>query len=128
MTKDKALEELFLAAKPTFDDSEQFMASLSHRLDAVEFIKQHEEATLRRYKLCMIATFVLGIVLGGCAAVFILSIPADIPLFTFKVQSGMLLLLEQHSRIISLVALSGLIGLSIISQVNDILSMKTITD
>ena len=62
MTKDKALEELFLAKKPHFDDHDTFMANLTKRLDAVEFIHQHQEATIRRYKMAMIATFVIGII------------------------------------------------------------------
>ena len=48
MNKDKELEELFLAQKPHFDDNEAFMASLNKRLDAVEYVKQHQEATIRR--------------------------------------------------------------------------------
>ena len=48
--KDRALEELFLAQKPHFVDNEAFMASLTKRLDAVEYIKQYQEATIRRYK------------------------------------------------------------------------------
>ena len=43
MTKDKQLEDLFLAAKPKFDDKDRFMKSLTRRLDAVEYIKQHED-------------------------------------------------------------------------------------
>ena len=46
MIKDKALEELFLAQKPAFGDNADFMARLTKRLDAVEFVKQYgrEEA------------------------------------------------------------------------------------
>ena len=36
MEKDKKLEELFLAQKPTFDDKADFMAKVARRLDAVE--------------------------------------------------------------------------------------------
>ena len=36
--KDPVLEELFLAQKPTFDDSADFMAALNKRLDAVEYV------------------------------------------------------------------------------------------
>ena len=63
MTKDKALEELFLAQKPHFDDHDAFMGNLTKRLDAVEYIHQHQEATIRRYKMAMIAAFVVGIIL-----------------------------------------------------------------
>ena len=42
MMKDKALEELFLAQKPHFSDNADFMLALTKRLDAVEYIKQHQ--------------------------------------------------------------------------------------
>ena len=58
MMKDKALEELFLAARPTFDDGDAFIQKLEKRLDAVEYLKQHEEACIRRYRYAMLATFV----------------------------------------------------------------------
>lgn len=48
MMKDKALEELFLSARPTFDDGDAFIQKLEKRLDAVEYLKQHEEACIRR--------------------------------------------------------------------------------
>jgi len=60
MTKDKALEELFLAQTPHFTDSDRFMASLTKRLDAVEYLKQYQERTIRRYKMMMVAAFVVA--------------------------------------------------------------------
>ena len=83
MNKDKALEELFLAHKPHFDDSDAFMASLTKRLDAVEYIKQHQEATIRRYKMAMLVALVIGILCGAISMAFVLSMPTDVPLFTF---------------------------------------------
>jgi hypothetical protein len=38
--KDKSLEELFLAGKPQFNDKAAFMAKLTRRLDAVEYLRQ----------------------------------------------------------------------------------------
>ena len=90
MNKYKALEELFLAQKPHFDDSESFMASLNKRLDAVEYIKQHQEAAIRRYKLAMVLAFVVGIISGGVAMVFVLSMPTEVPLITFKAHTAIL--------------------------------------
>lgn len=127
MTKDKELADLFLTAKPSFDDSDQFVASLNKRLDAVEFLKQHEEACIRRYKYCMVAAFVLGILCGGGLLAFILSMPDDAPLFSFNVQSSILLLLEHNSHLITTTLLSCLIGLGIVCIVNimqDIINMK----
>ena len=127
MTKDKALEDLFLAAKPSFDNTDQFMSSLIKRLDAVEYLKQREEAYIRRYRYGMIAAFVLGIVCGGIILALILSTPANSPLITFNVGSGILLAILQQSRIIATVLISGLICffiISVVHAVNEIIGMK----
>ena len=63
MMKDKALEELFLAQRPQFDDKEEFMVRLNRKLDVVEYLHRYEEANLRRYKYAMVAVFVLGVVI-----------------------------------------------------------------
>ncbi|MBQ9668076.1 MAG: hypothetical protein IJV45_04950 [Prevotella sp.] len=127
MMKDKALEELFLAQKPYFTDSDAFMAALTKRLDAVEYVKQHQEATIRRYKMMMVAAFVVGVVSGAVTIAFVLSTPADVPLFTFQIQTGFLLWLAENSRLIAITLLSLLMTLgiiSIISNVQDILQMR----
>ena len=127
MMKDKALEELFLAQKPHFTDNADFMSALTKRLDAVEFLKQHQEATIRRYKMAMVVAFVVGIISGAIVVALILSTPVDVPLFTFKVQTGILLWLAENSRWIAATALSMLMTLgffSIISNVQDIRQMQ----
>ena len=127
MNKDKKLEELFLAQQPHFDDNEAFMASLNKRLDAVEYVKQHQEATIRRYKLAMVAAFVVGIISGAITIAFVLSMPAEIPLFTFNAQSAILVWFSEHSRIIVTTALSLLMGFgvfSIFGNVMDIVNMR----
>ena len=131
MNKDKALEELFLAQKPQFNDSEEFMASLEKRLEAVEFIKRHQEATIRRYKMAMVAAFVVGIVSGGVTIAFVLSAPAAVPLFSVQMQTGALAWLAANSRPIVSTALTLLmtIGLiSIITNIQDIMSMRNKQD
>ncbi len=127
MNKDKELEELFLAQQPHFDDNEAFMASLNKRLDAVEYVKQHQEATIRRYKWAMVAAFVVGIINGAITIAFVLSMPAEVPLFTFNAQSAVLIWLSEHSRIIVTTALSLLMGFGIFSifgNVMDIVNMR----
>ena len=125
--KDKALEDLFLAKKPHFSDNADFMASLTKRLDAVEYLKQHQEATIRRYKMMMVAAFVVGVISGAVSIAYVLSMPTDIPLFTFQVQTGFLVWLSENSRLITAIALSLLLTfgiVSIISNVQDILRMR----
>ena len=127
MNKDKDLEELCLAQKPYFDDNEDFMASLNKRLEAVEYLKQHQEATIRRYKMAMVVAFVVGIISGGVTIAFLLSTPAAVPLFTFQVQQGLLAWLAANSRILTAMAHSlrvtfGLI--SVVGYVREILEMR----
>ena len=108
MTKDKALEELFLAQKPHFDDHDAFMATVTKRLDAV-------------------AAFVVGIISGAVTMAFILTTPADVPLFAFQVQIGFLLWLAEYSRPIAATALALVMSfgmMSIINNVQDIVRMR----
>ena len=127
MNKDKALEELFLAQKPTFEDKADFMATLTKRLDAVEYVRQHQEATLQRYRLAMVAAFVIGVVSGAVSIAYILSTPADKPLFSFNVQSVWLLWIAENSRMIAATALALLMTfgtISIINNVRETMSMR----
>lgn len=123
MMKDKALEELFLAQRPKFDDKDEFMARLTQKLDAVEYLRQYEEANLRRYQYAMIAAFVAGFIAGGALFAFVLSTPSELPLFTFHASSGILLAIEQYSRTIATIVLSLVMGLGIISIVSNVLDI-----
>ena len=127
MTKDKALEEIFFAQTPHFSDNAEFMAKLTKRLDAVEYIKQHQEVTIRRYKMATVAAFVVGVISGAITMAFVLSMPADVPLFTFEVHSDILLWLLNNSRLITSASLALLMSFglaSIIANVQDIMLMR----
>ena len=127
MTKDKALEEVFLAQKPHFTDGNDFMSTLTKRLEAVEYIKQHQEAQIRRYKMAMVATFVVGIISGAVSIALLLSTPIDVPLFKFQVQTGFLMWVTENSRMVAATALSLLMTMGIVSIINnvqDILRMR----
>ena len=127
MTKDKALEKLFLEQQPHFDDQSDFMAALTRRLDAVEYVRQHQEATLRRYRMAMAAAFVAGIVSGAVTLAIVLSTPAEVPLFTIRVEQGFMLWLIENSRLISTTLLTLLISLgtmTLASNVHDLLRIK----
>ncbi len=129
MIKDKALEELFLTQKPHFDDHDAFMANLTKRLDAVEFIRQHQEAAIRRYKMAMVAAFVVGIVSGAITMAFILSTPTDVPLFSFRLQTSFFIWFAENSRPIAATALALVMTLgmmSIISNVQDIIRIQRV--
>lgn len=128
MMKDKALEELFLAQKPQFDDKDAFMSQLMRKLDAVEYLRLYEEANLRRYKLAMIAAFVMGLFSGAGLLAFMLWEPVNEPLFTFDVTSGFLLDILQNSRMIvsfCLMLLMSYCILCIVSNIQELTKMKT---
>ena len=77
--------------------------------------------------MLMVATFVVGMISGAVSITYVLSTPADVPLFTFHVQTGFLLWLAENSRLITATALSLLMSfglISIISNVQDILQMR----
>ena len=127
MNKDKALENLFLAQRTHFADSDAFMASLTKRFAAAETLKQHQEAMIRRYKMAMVMAFVVGIISGAVTITHVLSLPTDAPLFTLHVQSGVLLWLAENSRLITTTALSLLMTcglISIVSNIQDIMRMR----
>ena len=128
MKKDKALEELFLAARPTFDDGDAFIARLEKRLDAVEYLKQHEEACLRRYRYAMLAACVLGVILGGGVIAVMLAMPAEQPLFSFGVENALLVALGRYSRYAVLVLVSGLVCFTIVSIVNIVVDLLSLRD
>ena len=123
MLKDKALEELFLAQRPVFDDQDVFMARLARKLDAVEYLRQYEEANLRRYRYAMVGTFAMGVVVGAVMLTVILSMPKDVPLITFNATTGILLLIEQYSRMVASLAIMLLLGFGIVSIINNILDI-----
>lgn len=125
MNKDQALEDLFLAQKPQFDDSEAFMTSLNKRLDAVEYIRQHQEATIRHCKMALVVAFVVGIISGAVTIAFLLSTPAEVPLFTFQVETGVLSWLAANSRLITATALSLLVTFGLISIINNIQDIRS---
>ena len=128
MTKDKALEELFLAHKPQYDDEIDFMVALNKRLDAVEYIKQHQEATLRRYRIAMVAAFIVGIISSAATITFLLTTPSSVPLYSFSIQIGWLMWLSENSRMITATVLALFMSFSIISvfsNVQEILSMRS---
>ena len=127
MTKDKAIEDLFLAQKPHFDDGDEFMKKLTKQLDAVEIVKQYQERTLHRYKVMMVAAFVVGIVSGTASTIWLLSSPIEVPSVNFQTQTTFLLWFIQNSRLLAAAFFPMLMTFAaciIMSNVLDIMDMR----
>lgn len=126
MTKDKDLEELFLAQKPSFDDGDAFMTALEKRLDAVEFLVQYQAKKKRQYRYCMIAALSFGILIGCGMMVFAFTMQ-PVSAVMIHAQADVFRLLSDNARIITLTFLSLLVSGSIIVIFNilvDITGMK----
>ena len=118
MNDDMRLQELFDSFHPTLTDSLEFTQKLERKLALIDEIRQAQAAQIRRYRMAVVAAFVAGIVFGGGILAFILSTPADAPLFTFGINFRPLLLIEQNSRLISAILTSLMIACCIVAVLN----------
>lgn len=116
--KDKTLEQIFGDFTPDLGNGDAFMARLDRKLDAVEFIKARQEKQLRQYRYAVMAAFVLGVAVSGVMFAIILGEPADLPTFSFGIESLPFILLEENSRMLSLTGLAMLMSAGIIVIVN----------
>ena len=111
------LAVLFDAFQPSMRDDAQFMAKLERRLEAVEYVKQMQEAQLRRYKYSVLVAFVCGIVMGVGLIGVVLSLPEDCLKQSWIIPVGQMEYVQEHIRMILLALLSLGVGYSIISAV-----------
>ncbi|MCF0195519.1 MAG: hypothetical protein HUK00_10155 [Bacteroidaceae bacterium] len=123
MTKDKALEDVFLSHKPVFDDQEEFMRRLEQKLDAVEYIRRYEEARLRRLRYAIALAFVLGIASGGALLVFLISTPWEVPMFSLSITNGFLGVVQQNLRLIASIALMLFLSYAVVAIVGNVLDI-----
>ena len=118
MNDDRRLQELFDSYDPTLTDSELFNQRLERKLAMIDEIRQAQAAQIRRYRIAVVAAFIVGIILGGVLLAFILSTPTDVPLFTFGIDFYPIIFIEQNSRLISALLISLMIAFSIIAVLN----------
>ena len=97
------------------------MSSLTQRLDAVEYIKQHQEEAISRYKMAIVVAFVAGLVVGSVSIAYLLTSPSDTPLFHFDTHNIIFLeWLCANSRLVIITAISLLMTLGIASFISNI--------
>ena len=118
MNDDKRLQVLFDNYRPTLTNSKQFNQRLERKLAMIDEIRQDQAVQIRRYRMVVVAAFVIGVIIGSGLLAFILSSPTDGPLFTFGTNFYPLLFIEQNSRIISALLTSLMIAFSIIAVLN----------
>ena len=74
--------------------------------------------------MALVVAFVVGIISGIVTIVFMLTMPAEVPLFTFQVQTGWLSWLANNSRLLTTTALSLLVTFGLISIVGNIQDIR----
>ena len=114
MNQEPNLEELFSNYHPTLSDSDAFMQTLSRRLDAVQYVERYQAAQRAHYRRYVIIALLVGLVLGGVSLAVILFLAPSAQFFTFRVQSDVLLLVRENSRLIAVLFLSLLVSAAIV--------------
>lgn len=114
MEKDRTLEKIFQEFRPELQSSEAFMERLERELKVVERVKILKDIQIRKYRLVVLAAFVLGVIGGGMLFAFMLLSPESVPTFSFGSESFLLLFIEQNGRLLSLVFMALLVSYGII--------------
>ena len=118
MNDDIRLQELFDSFHPTLADSNLFNQRLDRKLKMIDEIKQAQTNQIRHYRMAVVAAFVTGIIFGSVIFAIILTTPSDVPLFSFGINFYPLMLIEQNSRLISMLLTSLIIAFCIVAMMN----------
>ena len=118
MNDDIRLQELFDSFHPTLVDSNLFNQRLDRKLKMIDEIKQAQTNQIRHYRMAVVAAFVAGIIFGSVIFAIILTTPSDVPLFSFGINFYPLMLIEQNSRLISMLLTSLIIAFCIVEMMN----------
>ena len=117
MMEEKDLDILLSNYKPGIGNEEQFLASLQHRMDAVDMVMEYKAREMRGYRRRATACFVAGTVVGVLLAVLARLLPSPVELFQLTVSSGILLFLlnNVHYAVMALcsfVSVYGIVGMA----------------
>ena len=118
MNDDIRLQELFDSFHPTLADSNLFNQRLDRKLKMIDEIKQAQTNQIRHYRMAVVVAFVAGIIFGSVIFAIILTTPSDVPLFSFGINFYPLMLIEQNSRLISMLLTSLIIAFCIVEMMN----------
>lgn len=76
---DKEIRNLFADFRPELGSTDDFMAKLDAKLDAVEFIKQHNSAVKRAYRLAVWKAAAAGVLAGFIMGLIAPYITIEVP-------------------------------------------------
>lgn len=123
LKQDDNLQQLFDDFQPTLADNDQFMQSLSNKLDAIDYITQRQLAQKRCYRRTLVITLVAGIVGGGLLTAFALLYLQPGSLFTLSLQADLSNFIHENLVAISLTVGTLLLGGILIATANFVLEV-----
>ena len=102
LKQDDNLQQLFDDFHPALADNDQFMQSLSNKLDAIDYITQRQLAQKRCYRRTLVITLVAGVVGGGLLTAFALLYLQPSSLFALSLQADLSKFIHENLIAISL--------------------------
>ena len=123
LKQDDNLQQLFDDFHPALADNDQFMQSLSNKLDAIDYITQRQLAQKRCYRRTLVITLVAGIVGGGLLTAFALLYLQPGSLFTLTLQADLSNFIHENLIAISLTVGTLLLGGILIATANFVLEV-----
>jgi len=123
LKQDDNLQQLFDDFQPTLADNDQFMQSLSNKLDAIDYITQRQLAQKRCYRRTLVITLVAGVVGGGLLTAFALLYLQPGSLFTLTLQADLSKFIHENLIAISLTVGTLLLGGILIATANFVLEV-----
>lgn len=116
MEDDKLMRRIFEDYKPDLGNDDDFMSTLEKKLDMVELVKRHRKTDIRRMKMLLAVTFLLG-VLSAVFVVLSISYSPSQPIVDIDLLgSGILMFV--NGRVFVLGTLSMLMSLGVIGFVS----------
>ena len=123
LKQDDNLQQLFADFHPALADNDQFMQSLSNKLDAIDYITQRQLAQKRCYRRTLVITLVAGIVGGGLLTAFALLYLQPGSLFTLTLQADLSKFIHENLIAISLTVGTLLLGGILIATANFVMEV-----
>ena len=123
LKQDDNLQQLFDDFHPALADNDQFMQSLSNKLDAIDYITQRQLAQKRCFRRTLVITLVAGIVGGGLLTAFALLYLQPGSLFTLTLQADLSNFIHENLIAISLTVGTLLLGGILIATANFVMEV-----
>ena len=118
MKQDDNLQQLFDDFRPTLTDSDQFMQSLSHKLDAIDYLTQRQQLQQRQLRRTACVTLVVGILIGSILTGAYLLFVQPSPMFTLSLQADLWHIIHDNLPIIGIVTIIIIVGVATIIFTN----------